>query len=61
MVRLNRDDDDADFTERATAFTKLLKPLHREELSEEDLVALAGLLQELQEMLSDDWRRWRVK
>ena len=44
---------DQDFTERATAFTKLLKSLSKEDLTEEDLVALAGLLQELQEMLSE--------
>lgn len=45
-------DDDADFTERAISFTVLLKTLRKEDLSEEDLIALAGLLQELQEMLN---------
>lgn len=41
----------ADFTERAIAFTVLLQTLRREDLSEEDLIALQGLLHELQQML----------
>ena len=41
-----------ELAEKAIAFTLALQQVRREDLSEEDLIALSGLLQELQEMLA---------